>query len=199
MNFEHINEDNGQDGSQEPMPRQAPKPQQPVREVYLRAEPPVAKKSGWRFFWRILFALSVLTNIFLFLVLVAASLTMVVGQTGMLTESLVRDGAKDKKIVVIRLEGVITNETSVSFTEQLNAVREDPSVRAVIVRTITPGGSVSASDQIHHEISKFRDETRMPVVAFMQSVAASGGYYTSVACNSIVAEPTVITGSIGVI
>ena len=45
---------------------------------------------------------------------------------------------------------------------------------------------------------KFRAETNKPVVAFMQTIAASGGYYASVACDKIVAEPTVITGSIGV-
>ncbi len=64
---------------------------------------------------------------------------------------------------------------------------------------ITPGGGVSESDRIHHEITKFRHETKKPVVAFMQSIAASGGYYASVACDKIVAEPTTITGSIGVI
>jgi protease-4 len=75
---------------------------------------------------------------------------------------------------------------------------DDNSVKAVIVRTKSPGGTVSASDRIHHEITKFRNETDKPVVAFMQAVAASGGYYTSVACDKIIAEPTVITGSIGV-
>ncbi|MHC4752830.1 MAG: S49 family peptidase, partial [Planctomycetota bacterium] len=55
------------------------------------------------------------------------------------------------------------------------------------------------SDQIYKEIRKFRDEENKPVIAFMQGLAASGGYYTSVACEKIIAEPTTITGSIGVI
>jgi len=67
------------------------------------------------------------------------------------------------------------------------------------VRIISPGGSVGASDRIHHEILRFRDKTSKPAVAFMQTLAASGGYYASVACDKIISEPTAITGSIGVI
>ena len=69
----------------------------------------------------------------------------------------------------------------------------------MILRVNSPGGTVSASDYIYNEIRKYRKQTGKPVVAFMQSVAASGGYYASVACDRIVAEPTVITGSVGVI
>jgi protease-4 len=101
--------------------------------------------------------------------------------------------------VVVRLEGIIDSAQSQKFTKQIKAIKADKNVKAVIIRTVTPGGTVSASDQIHNEIMKFRTETKKPVVAFMQTVAASGGYYTSVACDKIIAEPTVITGSIGVI
>ncbi len=69
----------------------------------------------------------------------------------------------------------------------------------MIIRVNSPGGTISGSDQIHNEIVKYRSETNQPVVAFMQGVAASGGYYSSVACDKIIAEPTAITGSIGVI
>jgi len=69
----------------------------------------------------------------------------------------------------------------------------------VIVRVNSPGGTISASDRIYNEILKYRQKSEKPVVAFMQGVAASGGYYTSVACDKIVAEPTTLTGSVGVI
>ncbi|MHC4368202.1 MAG: signal peptide peptidase SppA, partial [Planctomycetota bacterium] len=75
----------------------------------------------------------------------------------------------------------------------------DPRVKGLIVRVNSPGGTISASDRIYKEIRKFRDKENKPVIAFMQGVAASGGYYTSVACEKIIAEPTTITGSIGVI
>ena len=82
---------------------------------------------------------------------------------------------------------------------QLKEAREDKAVKGLIVRVNSPGGTLSGSDQIHNEIAKYRNETGQPAVAFMQGVAASGGYYSSVACDEIIAEPTAITGSIGVI
>jgi protease IV len=63
----------------------------------------------------------------------------------------------------------------------------------------SPGGTISASDRIYREILDYRKEEGKPAVAFMQGMAASGGYYASVACDEIIAEPTAITGSIGVI
>jgi len=121
------------------------------------------------------------------------------GQAGIYSENDIEEGSQMNKIVVIRLEGLITGQTSREFRKQIKTARDDDNVRALIIRTNSPGGYVSASDQIHHEIRRFRTETGKPVVAFMQAVAASGGYYTSVACDEIIAEPTVITGSIGVI
>jgi len=82
---------------------------------------------------------------------------------------------------------------------QLKAARRDKHVKGVIIQVNSPGGTISGSDQIHKEILKYREEENKPVIAFMQGVAASGGYYTSVACEKIIAEPTTITGSIGVI
>ena len=164
------------------------------------------KRSGWRIFWGIVLGMSVIANVFLFcIIIVIVSVAMsapgdMLGsrRSAYVEETLIK-GPASKKIVVIRLEGIIDRIQSHKFKQQLKAAREDSNVKAVIIRTVTPGGTVSASDQIHHEISKFRKETKKPVVAFMQSIAASGGYYTSVACDKIVAEPTVITGSIGVI
>lgn len=191
-----FDENNDSQNQPEPQYQSAPQPRQ-YAPVYQPAPQP--KRSGWRFVWRILFTLSIITNVLLFVMFLAVSVMFVGGQAGVITEEVIREGARDKKIVVIRLEGIITNSTSTEFSNQLQTAANDRNVKAVIVRTITPGGSVSASDQIHHQISKFRERTGKPVVAFMQTVAASGGYYTSVACDSIVAEPTAITGSIGVI
>lgn len=195
MNFDEMNGDKPTDPFYDSQPRPTHQPQQVPA---YRPGPP--KRSAWRFVWRILFGLSITANVLLFIMLIVmASTVFMTGQTDYIQENVVHKGDFNKKIVVIRLEGVITNETSEEFARQLKVAKGDSSVKAIIVRTITPGGSVSASDQIHHLISEFRKDTNKPVVAFMQTVAASGGYYTSVACNSIVAEPTVITGSIGVI
>jgi protease-4 len=114
-------------------------------------------------------------------------------------EKTIVSGPADNKIAIVNLYGIIDAKLCYEVTTQLKQAATDDGVKAVIVRTVSPGGTVSASDRIHHQISLLRQETGKPVVAFMQTVAASGGYYTSVACNKIIAEPTTITGSIGVI
>jgi protease-4 len=77
-------------------------------------------------------------------------------------------------------------------------VLDDSSVRAVILRVNSPGGSVSASDQIWYQVGKLSD-AGLPVIASFGGLAASGGYYVACAADQIIAEPTTITGSIGVI
>lgn len=163
------------------------------------AKKPKKKSPFWKIFFIIALLLSVLANFFLFVMLIAASMFVSVGHTDAFVENVLRDGSASQKIAVIRLEGIITNELSELIRTQLDSAAKDDSVKAVILRVITPGGGVAASDRIHHQIARFKDETNKPVVAFMQSVAASGGYYASVACDKIISEPTTITGSIGVI
>lgn len=160
---------------------------------------PRRKGSGWRIFWGIVLALSVMANIALFLMLIGVIAIFATGQRGILDEEIIREGPARTKIAMISLQGVIYDESASDIYRQLKIVRKDKHVKAVIVRVNSPGGTVSASDQIYMEINKFRKEENIPVVAFMQGVAASGGYYTSVACDQIIAEPTTITGSIGVI
>jgi protease-4 len=120
------------------------------------------------------------------------------GQKDIFTEEVVQSGQKTTKIAVIKLQGVIDDEQAQDVYQQLKLARKDQHVKGLIIRVDSPGGTISASDQIHNEILKYRRQTDKPVVAFMQDVAASGGYYTSVACEKIIAEPTAITGSIGV-
>jgi protease-4 len=160
---------------------------------------PKRKGSGWRIFWSIVIALSVMANIVLFLLLIGVIAMFATGQRGILDEEIIREGPARTKIAIISLQGVIYGETASEVYRQLKVARQDRHVKAVIIRVNSPGGTISASDQIYMQINKFRREENIPVVAFMQGVAASGGYYTSVACDQIIAEPTTITGSIGVI
>jgi protease-4 len=87
--------------------------------------------------------------------------------------------------------------------QQIDRIRDDESVKAIVVRVDSPGGTVTGSDYIYHHLSKLRKEKGVPVVVSMGSIAASGGYYVSMAVGDqddvIYAEPTTTTGSIGVI
>lgn len=158
------------------------------------------KRSGWKIFCRIIFIFSIIANIVLFASFIGyAAIFDTGGASGGYIEETIVPGPSDKKIAIVNLYGIIDNELCYEVTTQLKQAAKDEKVKAVIVRTVSPGGTVSASDRIHHQISLLRQETGKPVVAFMQTVAASGGYYTSVACTKIIAEPTTITGSIGVI
>jgi protease-4 len=170
-----------------------------VIHEHIITERPQKKRRGLRVFVTLILIFSILVNCILFAALVGTAATSFASDGGIFNESVIVESESPDKIVVIRIEGAITGETSQDVRKQIKTAAKDKSVKALIIRTITPGGGVAASDQIHHEITKFREKTGKPVVAFMQTVAASGGYYTSVACNKIVAEPTVITGSIGVI
>ena len=82
---------------------------------------------------------------------------------------------------------------------RLTEFADNESVKAIVVRINSPGGSVSASQEIYREIRRVREESSKPVIASLDTVAASGGYYIAVGCDSIVANPGSITGSIGVI
>ncbi len=161
--------------------------------------PPPRRTSGWRIFWGILFGLSVLANLGLFLLLLGVIAFAAAGQSGVYQELVLRQGPRDSKIVRINVGGIIDGQRAEEVYQQIRTARRDRTVKGIIVQVDSPGGTISASDRIYREIRDYRREEGRPAVAFMQGVAASGGYYASVACEEIVAEPTALTGSIGVI
>lgn len=124
-------------------------------------------------------------------------------------EVLSEPGARRDRVAVIDLRGMIVdgNEPGLfggvnpvdEFTARLRMAEQDRRVRAVIVRINSPGGTVTGSDILHREIRAFRERSGKPVVASLGEVAASGGYYVALAADEIVASPTTVTGSIGVI
>jgi len=178
--------------------------QQPVPSPSPRANPPYSpppqkpRTSGWRILWGVFFGLSVLANVGLFLLLLGA--VFVLGGAGAgRGATVLREGPRSSRIAVVNIEGIIDDSQANELHRQLKAAREDASIKGLIVRVTSPGGTISASDRIYREIVNYRNEQDKPVVAFIQGMAASGGYYASVACDEIVGEPTAITGSIGVI
>lgn len=137
-------------------------------------------------------------------------ITPVSGHRKLVETELYRDSffATDK-IAIVDVSGIIRNaygsqffgrgENPVSLLlEKLDKARRDGRVKAVILRINSPGGSVVASELMHDELTHFRKSGK-PVTAVMMDVAASGGYYIACACDDIVAQPSTVTGSIGVI
>ncbi|MCW5899310.1 MAG: signal peptide peptidase SppA [Flavobacteriales bacterium] len=115
-----------------------------------------------------------------------------------------KDGDKREKLAVIYAQGGIDlgkgdaeSIGSASLSKTIREAREDSTIKAVVLRVNSPGGSALASDVIWREVERTRAEK--PVVVSMGNVAASGGYYISAAANKIYASPSTITGSIGVI
>jgi protease-4 len=106
------------------------------------------------------------------------------------------------KIAIISVEGTILGEEGFS-KKQIDHVRDDDHVKAIVLRVDSPGGTVTGSDYLYHHLKKVAAEKDVPLVVSMGAIAASGGYYVSMAAgeteNTIFAEPTTWTGSIGVI
>ncbi|NSW85565.1 MAG: signal peptide peptidase SppA [Syntrophobacteraceae bacterium] len=99
------------------------------------------------------------------------------------------------RIAVVEVRGTIAK--SQDTVKSLKELRQDESVKAIVLRVESPGGGVGASQEIYREVRRTRDAK--PIVASLGGIAASGGYYVSSPANRIVANPGTITGSIGVI
>jgi protease-4 len=100
------------------------------------------------------------------------------------------------RVAIVELEGVIIEVDDI--VRELKAHRENPSIRAVVMRINSPGGVVAPTQELHDAVLRLRQAGK-PVVASLGAVAASGGYYVAVACDQIYANPGTLTGSIGVI
>ncbi len=124
-----------------------------------------------------------------------------------LREVVVEDNRSSAKIALIDIDGVIyggyVGAGDASPVElaasQLQRAREDPHVKAVILRINSPGGEVLAADEIARAVTEFQDKSGKPVIVSMEGLAASGGYYVAAPCRWIVANELSLTGSIGVI
>ena len=114
---------------------------------------------------------------------------------------------ESNRIAIIDVDGVIGTQRSLFHSgttvadvkEKLKRARDDGSVRAVVLRINSPGGDVWSSDTINYEVRRFRRETGRPVVACITGMGASGGLYVALSADRIVASPSALTGSVGVI
>lgn len=110
------------------------------------------------------------------------------------------------KVAIVRVAGMLLEGSNTFAFQQIEAAAKDPAVKAVVLRVDSPGGTIGASDHLHLALTELRAGTSRryagtgpkPLTASFGSVAASGGYYIAMPCPTVYAEPTTITGSIGV-
>ena len=117
------------------------------------------------------------------------------------------------KILIVDISGLLTSSRPNNFIdrffnrpslptrlkEELFNAAEDEKVKGIVLRINSPGGTVTASDILHHEVLEFKKKRKIPVVACIMDIGTSGGYYLASASDHIVAHPSAVTGSIGVI
>ncbi len=125
-------------------------------------------------------------------------------------EEYTLEGDGEEKILVIPVNGAITDSpkrkalrsqpgTVRTVVSHLKKAEEDEDIKAVILKIDSPGGPVTAADMLYHELTAYKRRTGSKVVAAMMDLAASGGYYIALPADHILAHPTTVTGSVGVV
>ncbi|HYI09704.1 MAG TPA: signal peptide peptidase SppA [Thermoanaerobaculia bacterium] len=172
-----------------PPPASTPAAAAPHPQAAVAAAPPVVppRRRTGVFFFGALTGCAIVVAGLLFLGLMIA---MFADDSGEL--SLAGD-----KVAVISIEGEIMEARET--VDALRKYADNVTVKAIVIRINSPGGAIAPSQEIFSAIRHTRQSSGKPIVASMDSMAASGGYYIAVACDDIVANPGTITGSIGVI
>jgi protease-4 len=140
----------------------------------------------------------------------AAPRISIFGKNGEPLKEYTLQGSTKGKVLILSIKGKITDDVESGLIRkkpsmvqeivaQLKKAEKDKDIGAVLLAIDSPGGSVTASDVLYHEIVRFKEKTGAKVVAAMMDVAASGGYYIALPADVIVAHPTTITGSVGVL
>ena len=122
----------------------------------------------------------------------------------------VLEGTGADKILILGIEGLISEHaregllrtkpsTVQELVAQLRLARKDTDIKAVVLKIDSPGGTTTASDILYHEIMAYKQQSKVKLVVAMMGLAASGGYYVALPADHILAHPTTITGSVGVI
>lgn len=119
-------------------------------------------------------------------------------------------GKEDGKILLLPVKGEISDDEHEGyfksgpsmlqeFTSQLRKAEKDKDIKAILLKVDSPGGSATVSDIMYNELVRYKQKTGAKIVVSMMDTAASGGYYISLPADYIMAHPTTITGSVGVI
>ena len=170
--------------------------------------PPPAKPSRFWFFLSIFFGLGLVCSGLLILLLSVAVAGSSAEKSAGYTVTLV-DGQETEQdfIAIVPVQGMIMEPPSDNpskgslsqLSRLLKQLRKQEHLKGILLMVDSPGGGVTTSDRMYEELRRFKADKKVPVVAVFEDVAASGGYYVAMAADHIMAHPTSITGSIGVI
>ena len=133
---------------------------------------------------------------------VLLNLVLLVGSVGggsSITQHTVQSGKVTEKIAMVPLKGLIDPGEAAKFNRFMTLAEKDAAVKAVVIEIDSPGGTVTASDEIYNRIKTFKSKKSIPVVVSMASLATSGGYYAACGADHVIAQPTTFTGNIGVL
>jgi len=179
----------------------------PIYPAQVLPEPPASwaprRRSvwsalGWIFLLLILLS-SLVLNLGLFLVLLVRSAER---EEGIVKRHFSHTKGAANQVVILSVEGAMVGGEEF-FKKQIDLLRKDERVKALVLRINSPGGLVSVADFMLHQLKKLAQERDIPIVVSMGGMAASGGYYIAMAAGErsdcLFAEPTTFTGSIGVI
>lgn len=188
-------------------PSPYPPEQQPPMVLPYRYPPPPRPRSSFlgtllRGFFIIAFAVSIGINFIFF----ASRINLDDSGSSMLYERYHsgNKSAKDK-IAILRLDGVLMEGATSYAQKQIEKAAKDKNIKAIVLRIVSPGGSITASDDLYKRLKDLHEDLtpeqkcgKVKMVVSMGSVAASGGYYIAMPGDYLIAERTSITGSIGV-
>lgn len=183
-------------------PTASPAPVSPVAPSRLNVTftMPAPPRRKWVKFV-ILFLVAVILVLFSMNMFLGAALNVLGGKGDRLVEEVIRkpgEGVKEK-VVIFPVEGTVDNDMVDRVRRFCDHVKDDPDVKAVILEINSPGGGITASDEIHHLFDNLRNQYGKKLTVSMRTLAASGGYYVAMPAERIYAEQTTLTGSIGVI
>jgi protease-4 len=183
-----------QPGPMYPPPPMMPPPMMMMPPPFMQPPPRrggVGRALVWVFVLMLL-GLSVLCNVLLLGGRAVGSGDGTIHQT-------VSEGSSDQQIAVVPMVGVIDSGMAQQVDKFLDQAQKEASVKAVILQIDSPGGTVTASDEIYARILRFKQDKKVPVIVSMGSLATSGGYYAACAGDYLFAQETTLTGNIGVL